>query len=252
MNYQWQWNVLLQTAADGSGTWLQYLLVGLNWTLATAVSAWMIALVLGSIIGTLRTTPIRWVVRLGNAYVELFRNIPLLVQMFLWFFVIPELLPTQLGNAIKQIPPPWGSFVPAVLCLGLYTSVRVAEQVRAGIQSLPRGQGLAGTALGLTLPQTYRYVLLPMAFRIILPPLTSESLNVIKNSSVALTIGLLELTGRARAMQELTFKVFEAFAAATVIYLLLNLVVVLLMRALERKARVPGFIGSATAITPGH
>jgi glutamate/aspartate transport system permease protein len=252
MNYQWQWNVLFQSAADSSGTWLQYLLVGLNWTLATAISAWIIALMLGSIIGTLRTTPVRWVVRLGNAYVELFRNIPLLVQMFLWFFVIPEFLPAQLGNAIKQIPPPWGSFVPAVLCLGLYTSVRVAEQVRAGIQSLPRGQGMAGTALGLTLPQTYRYVLLPMAFRIILPPLTSESLNVIKNSSVALTIGLLELTGRARAMQELTFKVFEAFAAATVIYLLLNLVVVLLMRAVERKARVPGFIGSASAITPGH
>ena len=87
-----------------------------------------------------------------------------------------------------------------MLCLGLFTSARVAEQVRAGIQSLPRGQRMAGTrASGLTLPQTYRYVLLPMAFRIILPPLTSEFMNIIKNSSVALTIGLLELTGaRAR------------------------------------------------------
>jgi glutamate/aspartate transport system permease protein len=131
-----------------------------------------------------------------------------------------------------------------VLCLGIYTSVRVAEQVRAGIQSLPRGQRMAGIALGLTLPQTYRFVLLPLAFRIILPPLTSEFLNVIKNSSVALTIGLLELTGRARAMQEFTFKVFEAFAAATVIYLITNMVVVLLMRVLERRVRVPGLIGS--------
>ena len=103
-----------------------------------------------------------------------------------------------------------------MLCLGIYTSVRVAEQVKAGIQSLPRGQGMAGTALGLTLAQTYRYVLLPQAFRIILPPLTSEFMNIIKNSSVALTIGLLELTGRARAMQEFSFQVFEAFAAATV------------------------------------
>jgi glutamate/aspartate transport system permease protein len=173
--------------------------------------------------------------------------------MFLWFFVLPELLPKHLGDAIKQIPPPWGSFYPAVLCLGIYTSVRVAEQVRAGIQSLPRGQGMAGTALGLTLPQTYRFVLLPMAFRIILPPLTSEFLNIIKNSSVALTIGLLELTGRARAMQEFTFKVFEAFAAATVIYLITNMIVVLAMRWLERKVRVPGFIGGG-AQTPqaGH
>ena len=245
MRYDWQWSIYFQPAADGSGTWLHYLVVGLGWTLATALAAWVIALIIGSIVGTLRTTPMPWVVRLGNAYVEIFRNIPLLVQMFLWFFVFPELLPSRLGDAVKQMPPPWGSYFPAVICLGLYTSVRVAEQVRAGIQSLPRGQGMAGTALGLSLPQTYRFVLLPMAFRIILPPLTSEFLNVIKNSSVALTIGLLELTGRARAMQEFSFKVFEAFAAATVIYLLTNLVVVLFMRLLERKVRVPGFIGAA-------
>jgi glutamate/aspartate transport system permease protein len=172
--------------------------------------------------------------------------------MFLWFFVVPELLPQALGDWIKQMPPPWGSYVPAVLCLGVFTSVRVAEQVRAGIQSLPRGQGLAGTALGLTLPQAYRYVLLPMALRIVLPPLTSEFMNIIKNSSVALTIGLLELTGRARAMQEFSFRVFEAFAAATVIYLLTNLVVVLGMRALEKRVRVPGLIAAGTAPQAGH
>jgi glutamate/aspartate transport system permease protein len=252
LKYNWQWSIYLQPAADGSGTWIQYLVIGLVWTLATALSAWVIALLIGSVVGTLRTTPMKWVVRLGNAYVEIFRNVPLLVQMFLWFFVMPELLPQQLGDAVKQMPPPWGSFLPAVICLGLYTSVRVAEQVRAGIQSLPRGQMMAATALGLTMPQAYRFVVLPMAFRIILPPLTSEFLNVIKNSSVALTIGLLELTGRARAMQEFSFKVFEAFAAATVIYLLTNLIVVLLMRMLERKVRVPGFIGSAPQSTGGH
>ena len=253
MKYDWQWSVYLQPAADGSGTWLHYLVVGLGWTLATALAAWVLALTIGSIVGTLRTTPMKWVVRAGNIYVEIFRNIPLLVQMFLWYFVLPELLPQTLGNAMKSIAPPWGSYIPAVLCLGIYTSVRVAEQVRAGIQSLPRGQLMAGTALGLSLPQTYRHVLLPMAFRIVLPPLTSEFLNIIKNSSVALTIGLLELTGRARSMQEFSFKVFEAFAAATVIYLLTNLVVVLLMRVLERRVRVPGFIGSG-AQTPqaGH
>jgi glutamate/aspartate transport system permease protein len=252
LKYNWDWSVYLQPAADGSGTWLQYLLVGLLWTLGTALTAWVIALTIGSVVGTLRTTPMKWVVRLGNAYVEIFRNVPLLVQMFLWFFVMPELLPQQLGDAVKQMPPPWGSYLPAVICLGLYTSVRVAEQVRAGIQSLPRGQMMAATALGLSMPQAYRFVVLPMAFRIILPPLTSEFLNVIKNSSVALTIGLLELTGRARAMQEFSFKVFEAFAAATVIYLLTNLIVVLLMRMLERKVRVPGFIGSAPQSTGGH
>src|SRR3954464_12785201 len=237
----------------GTGSYLHYLIVGLGWTLATALAAWVIALVVGAFIGTVRTTTARWAVRLGNLYVEIFRNIPLIVQMFLWFFVVPEFLPQALGDWIKQMPPPWGSYVPAVMCLGIFTSVRVAEQVRAGINSLPRGQRMAGTALGLGEAQTYRYVILPQAFRIILPPLTSESMNIIKNSSVALTIGLLELTGRARAMQEFSFHVFEAFTAATVIYLVTNLVVVLLMRVLENKLRVPGFISSAIeAPMPGH
>ncbi len=251
MNYNWDWRVFLAAEPGGTGTYLKYLVVGLGWTLATALAAWVIALAIGSVVGTLRTTPYKWVVRLGNAYVEIFRNVPLIVQMFLWFFVVPELLPKGLGDWVKQMPPPWGSYLPAVICLGLYTSVRIAEQVKSGINSLPRGQGMAGTALGLALGANYRYVLLPQAFRIVLPPLTSEFMNVIKNSSVALTIGLLELTGRARAMQEFSFKVFEAFAAATAIYLLTNLLVVYGMRALERKVRVPGLI-SASAPAGGH
>ena len=242
MNYHWNWGILFAQEPGGSGTYLHYLLGGLAWTLATALAAWVIALAIGTIVGTLRTTPHPWVVRIGNAYVEIFRNIPLIVQMFLWYFVFPELVPKGLGDAIKQMPPPWGSYVPAVLCLGLFTSVRVAEQARAGIQSLPRGQLMAATAMGLTRAQAYRFVILPQAFRIILPPLASEFMNVIKNSSVALTIGLMELTGRAKAMQEFSFQVFEAFAAATVIYMLTNLVVVVFMHWLERKVQVPGLI----------
>jgi len=252
VNYNWHWRVLLETEPGGTGTYLHYLVVGLGWTLATALTAWVLALTIGALVGTIRTTTLRWAVRLGNLYVEIFRNIPLIVQMFLWFFVVPELLPQQLGDWIKQMPPPWGSFVPAVLCLAIFTSVRVAEQVRAGIQSLPRGQRMAGTAMGLTQAQTYRHVILPQSFRIILPPLTSEFMNIIKNSSVALTIGLLELTGRARAMQEFSFRVFEAFTAATVLYLLTNLVVVLLMRALEKRVRVPGLIAAGGAPQAGH
>jgi glutamate/aspartate transport system permease protein len=252
LKYNWNWGILFAQEPGGTGTYLHYLVVGLGWTLATALAAWVIALAIGAAVGTLRTTTLPWVVRLGNAYVEIFRNIPLIVQMFLWFFVFPELLPKALGDAIKQMPPPWGSYVPAVLCLGIFTSVRVAEQVRAGIQSLPRGQRMAGTAMGFTQYETYRYVILPQAFRIILPPLTSEFMNIIKNSSVALTIGLLELTGRARAMQEFSFQVFEAYAAATVIYLLTNLVVVFGMRALEQKVRVPGLIAAGGAPQAGH
>jgi len=252
VQYHWHWRVLLEAEPGGTGIYLQYLIVGLGWTLATALAAWVIALAIGAVVGTLRTTTMKWAVRLGNLYVEVFRNIPLIVQMFLWFFVVPELLPKALGDWIKQMPPPWGSFVPAVMCLAIFTSVRVAEQLRAGINSLPRGQRLAGVATGLTEAQAYRFVILPQAFRIILPPLTSEFMNIIKNSSVALTIGLLELTGRARAMQEFSFRVFEAFTAATVIYLLTNLVVVLLMRALEKKVRVPGLISAGAGVQAGH
>lgn len=244
MNYNWNWRIFWEASPDGVGTYMDTLLSGLVWTLATALLAWVMALILGAVIGTIRTMPNKLAVRLANAYVELFRNIPLLVQMFLWYFVMPELVPASIGGWLKSLPN--APFVTAVLCLGFFTSSRVAVQVSAGIHSLPRGQTLAGTALGLTLPQTYRYVLLPMAFRIIVPPMTSEFLNIIKNSAVALTIGLMELTARARSMQEFSFQVFEAFTAATIIYILVNVLVVFLMRWIEKRVAVPGFISSAT------
>ena len=252
MHYHWNWHIFWEQSPDGAGTYLHTLFVGLGWTLALSLLAWIIALLLGVIVGVFRTTPVRWLGRIASAYVELFRNIPLLVQLFLWYFVLPELVPQGLGDWIKQMPPPWGAFVPAVLCLGTFTSARVAEQVRAGINSLPRGQRLAGIALGLTLAQTYRYVLLPMALRIVVPPLGSEFLNIIKNSAVALTINVFELTARARAMQEYSFQVFEAFTAATIIYLLVNIVVVLGMRLLERRIAVPGYIGTGGAPAPAR
>jgi len=239
MNYNWNWGIFWQPSPEGTGTYFDMLLSGLKWTIITAACAWCIALVLGSMIGILRTLPSRIANIIGTGYVELFRNIPLLVQLFLWYFVLPELVPRSMGLWLKQLPN--AAFYTAFIGIGLYMSARVAEQVRAGINALPRGQALAGKALGLTVAQTYLYVLLPMAFRIILPPLTSEFLNTIKNTSVALTIGLLELTGRARSMQEFSFQVFEAFTAATLLYLLINAVVVLAMRAVERSVSVPGY-----------
>jgi len=245
VNYNWNWAIFWDLSPDGAHTYWQTIAAGAAWTLATALSAWIIALAIGSLVGVLRTAPLKWGARVAAAYVELFRNIPLLVQMFLWYFVLPELLPAAWGTWLKQLPN--ASFWTAVISLGLYTSARVAEQVRAGIQSIPRGQSVAALALGLTLPQTYGYVLLPMAYRIILPPLTSEFLNIIKNSAVALTIGLLELTARARAMQEFSFQVFEAFTAATAVYIVINIVVVTLMRFIERRVAVPGYLGSVKA-----
>jgi glutamate/aspartate transport system permease protein len=240
VNYHWNWHIFFEPDPTGSTTYLDLLLWGLVVTIETALFAWAIALVLGSIIGVLRTLPSKTASWVGFCYVEFFRNMPLLVQLFLWFFVLPELLPSAAGLWLKQLP--HASFYTAGIGVGLFMSARVAEQLRAGIGSLPRGQKQAATALGLTTAQAYAYVLLPMAFRIILPPLTSEFLSTIKNTSVAITIGLVELTGEARSMQEFSFQVFEAFTAATLLYLLLNLVVVTFMRVLERSVAIPGYI----------
>ncbi|QIG95090.1 MULTISPECIES: amino acid ABC transporter permease [unclassified Bradyrhizobium] len=240
MNYNWNWHIFLEPNPMGTGTYLDMLLAGLVVTIKVSVLAWIIALVFGSVVGVLRTLPSKTASWIGFCWVEFFRNMPLLVQLFLWFFVLPELLPRAAGLWMKQMPN--APFWTAAIGVGFFMSARVAVQLQAGIGSLPRGQKQAATALGLTTLQTYRYVLLPMAFRIILPPLTSEFLNTIKNSAVAITIGLIELTGQARSMQEFSFQVFEAFTAATVLYLLLNFVVVTAMRFLERYVAIPGYI----------
>jgi len=240
VNYHWNWHIFFEPDPTGATTYFDLLLRGLVLTIETALFAWVVALVFGSIVGVMRTLPSRSASWLGFAYVEFFRNLPLLVQLFLWFFVLPELLPRAAGLWLKQLPN--APFYTAGIGIGLYMSARVAEQLRAGIGSLPRGQRMAATALGLTTAQVYRYVLLPMAFRIILPPLTSEFLNTIKNTAVAITIGLLELTGEARSMEEFSFQVFEAFTAATIMYLLLNVIVVTSMRLLERRVAIPGYI----------
>jgi len=241
VKFDLDWGVFFEEIPGGGETYFDLLLSGIAWTLGVSACAWVIALAVGSVVGTIRTTQQSWLVRFGNAWVELFRNIPLLVQMFLWYFVIPEFIP-PLKAWIIRTDPANAQFVSAVLCLGLYTSARVAEQVRAGIQSLARGQRYAGMALGLSQTQVYRFVLLPMAFRIVIPPLTSETMNLIKNSSIALTIGLAELTFRSREMGEYTFRFFEAFSAATLIYIAIAMTANRVMAFIERKVAVPGYI----------
>lgn len=243
MNYNWNWSVFLTPVPSGETTYLGWLFTGLQWTVALSLSAWVIALVVGSVVGLLRTVPNRWLSGFAAVYVECFRNVPLLVQLFSWYFVLPELLPPALGNAYKQSDPLLQQFLAAMLCLGLFTAARVAEQVRAGIESLPRGQKNAGLAMGFTLAQVYRHVLLPMAFRIIVPPLTSEFLNIFKNSAVATTIGLIELSRQAQQLVDYTAQPYEAFIAVTLLYVCINVTVMFLMRRLEEKVRVPGFIG---------
>src|SRR5712692_8677833 len=198
--------IFFSPVPTGETTYLGWLLVGLRNTVALSLAAWILALALGTVLGILRIVP-------G-------------------------------GHRFKQIDPFVQQFLTSAACLGLFTAARVCEQVRAGIESLPRGQKNAGLALGLTLPQTYRYVLLPMAARLIVPPLTSETLNVFKNSAVCSTIGLLELTAQGRQLVDYTAHAYESFLAVTVLYLVVNAAIQLLMRAVESRARVPGYLGS--------
>lgn len=233
--------ILFEPTFDGEGTWGQSLLSGLGWTVAVTLLAWVMAFVLGSLVGVARTSERRWLAVLGNAYVELFRNIPLIVQFFIWYFVLPGLIPA-VRDWVLELDPTWHQFVTAVLCLGFFTASRIAEQVRSGIQSLPSGQRQAAFALGLSPFQAYRFVLLPMAYRVILPPLTSEVMNLIKNTAVAYSIGLVELFFRTREMGEMTFRYFEAFGAATLIYVAFALLANRLMAWIERRVAVPGTI----------
>lgn len=229
------------TGADCAQPYFDWLVSGLGWTITVAIFAWLITFTLGSIVGVARTVNQPLVRTIATTYVEVFRNIPLLLQMFIWFFVLPELLPEDAGRWVKrELPLP--EYWTAIVCLGMYHAARTAEQVRAGIESIPLGQTHAGLAVGLTQVQVYRYVLLPVSYRIIIPPLTSDFMGIFKNSSVALTIGVMELTAQSRQIAEYTFNVFEVFAVATVLYMIVTLIVVTVMRFVEKKVHIPGTI----------
>ncbi len=244
MNYNWDWNVFFKSTGIGSEIYLDWFVSGLGWTIAVALVAWTVALLIGSILGVMRTLPNKAAAGIATAYVELFRNVPLLVQLFVWYFLVPDLLPESTQIWFKQeLAPTTSAYISVVVCLALFTAARVCEQVRTGIQALPKGQSAAAMAVGFTQAQMYRHVLLPQAFRIIIPPLTSEFLNIFKNSSVASLIGLMELLAQTKQTAEFTANMFEAFTLATVIYFVLNMSLMGVMGWVERKVRVPGMMG---------
>lgn len=242
----WDWQVFCKetTTGDvvascfgrgGDITYLDWMISAWGWTLSVALLALLVALLVGALMGILRTVPDRRLVFIGNAWTELFRNIPLLVQIFLWYHVLPSLF-----KPLQGLP----SFVLVVFALGFFTSARISEQVKAGIQALPRGQRYAGLAMGLTLPQTYRYVLLPMAFRIVIPPLTSEAMNIVKNSSVAFAVSIAELTMFAMQAGEETARTVEMYLAVTALYFVSAFAINRLALVIENRVRVPGMLGA--------
>lgn len=234
MDYQWNWDILAQLP------YRDWILTGLGWTVFISICSWAIALVLGVLFGAARSLPNRWVQRFARLYIEIFRNVPVLVQLFLWYFVVPNIVPDEIGTWLKRdMPNP--AVTTAIVAIGLFAGARVAEQVRGGIDAVGIHLLPAALATGLRPFQAFRLILFPLGLRAIIPPLTSEFLITVKMSSVSLTIGVLELTGQSRQIENYTFHGLEAFAAATVAYLLLGLCVTALMHFLDLRF---GRIGS--------
>lgn len=244
MQYSWDFMIYFKPSLTGEGDYWELILQGLGRTVFLSLLSWVLALSFGTLLGIARTLPLRWLSWPAAVFVHCFRNTPLLVQLFLWFYVVPELLPAEWGTAIKRMDPTLGQFLTVLVALTLYTAAKAAEVIRSGILAVSSGQKQAASALGLTGPRAYRHVILPQAFRMIMPPLTSDFLNVFKNSSVALTIGFMELTGQTRQIGDLSSQPFEAYIAATVIYSLITLSVIGFMRRIEKVTRIPGYLGA--------
>ena len=237
MNYQFNWSVLW---SGQPGAWL---LQGLLTTLELSALAWMLAVFLGVTGGALRTVPILPLRAAATFYVEFFRNVPLLVWMFFWYFGVPPLLPRPAQDWLFNHG---AEFWAGMFALGVYHGARFSEVIRAGIQSIPRTQFEASVATGLTVFQAYRLVIVPIALRLIVPPATNESLNLLKNSSVALTISVAELTFQTRQIETYTARAIEALTAGTLIYLALCLSIATIMSRVERRFAIPGMIARTT------
>ncbi|MCJ8162365.1 amino acid ABC transporter permease [Acinetobacter zhairhuonensis] len=243
MNYSWNWGVLFQSTGVGDSTYFNWIVTGLGWLLVIAIVAWSIAFVLGSLLGIMRTLPNKTARAIGTAYVTIFRNVPLLIQLFIWFYVVPNFLPAGLRDWwVNDLSASTSALVSASIGLGLFTAARVCEQVRTGIEALPTGQVNAGYALGFSTAQLYRYIILPQSFRTILPPLSSELTNCVKNTSVASLVGVAEIISQMKTISEYTQSTIEIYTYVTIIFIVINICLIQFMNFLEKRLRIPGLI----------
>ncbi|MFH0993994.1 MAG: amino acid ABC transporter permease [Pseudomonadota bacterium] len=236
LNYTFDWSVLYREPYGAM------MLSGISLTLRLSILSWMIALALGILIGICRVQSIKWLRFAGAAYVQIIRNVPLLVHVFLWYYAAPLILPKSAQKWLYDTVTNY-AFWAGVVALGSYTASRVAEQFRSGFLSIPPGLYRAAGASGLTPFQSYRHIICPYAFRIIIPSFTTEFLTCFKNSALAMTIGVMEITHTAYYIDSFTWHGLETTTAATLCYLIMSLGIILVMGCVEKKVRIPGMIG---------
>jgi polar amino acid transport system permease protein len=229
-NYQFDWAIIT------SGQYFEWLVSGLKITIELSVVSIALSFILGLLIAVMRMSqfgPIRW---FAHGYLEFFRNTPLLVQIFFWYFGSYQVLPMSVQDWMNERN---FEFISAVIALTIYTSAFIAEDIRSGVRSIPKEQMEAARSSGFSYVRSMQYIILPQAVRITVPPLINQFLNLAKNSSLAMTIGVAELTYQARQVESYTFKGFEAFTAATLVYLVISLVITGLVTLYSKKILNP-------------
>jgi polar amino acid transport system permease protein len=220
LTYQFDWSIVT------SGKYFEWLVSGLMLTLQISTVGIVFSFIIGLLIAVMRMShfsPVRW---FAHAYLEFFRNTPLLVQIFFWYFGSYKILPAIINDWLNSTN---FEFAAAVIALTIYTSAFIAEDIRSGVLSIPKEQLEAARSAGFSYLRSMQYIILPQAVRITVPPLVNQFLNLAKNSSLAMTIGVAELTYQARQVESYTFKGFEAFTAATLVYLVLSIIITALI-----------------------
>ncbi|HVN96160.1 MAG TPA: amino acid ABC transporter permease [Syntrophorhabdaceae bacterium] len=229
-NYHFDWSIVT------SGKYADWLLTGIKTTFELSAVSIVLAFVLGLLIAVMRMSnvrPIRW---FAHGYLEFFRNTPLLVQIFFWYFGSYKLLPTAVNDWLNNMN---FEFSAAVIALTIYTSAFIAEDIRSGVRSIPKEQMEAARSSGFSYLRSMQYIILPQAVRLTIPPLINQFLNLTKNSSLAMTIGVVELTYQARQIESYTFKGFEAFTAATLVYVVISFIITGLVTLYSRQMLTP-------------
>ena len=215
-SYHFDWAIIT------SGQYFEWILSGVKVTLQLSVVSVALSFILGLLIAVMRMSNVKPILWFSHAYLEFFRNTPLLVQIFFWYFGSYKILPMVLNDWLNTMN---FEFAAAVIALTIYTSAFIAEDIRSGVRSIPKEQMEAARSSGFSYLRSMYYIILPQAVRLTIPPLINQFLNLTKNSSLAMTIGVAELTYQARQVESYTFKGFEAFTAATLVYLGLSLII---------------------------